>query len=44
MKAAYITQTGPPNVITYGDLPEPKPTRKQCLVKVSAVDVNPIDT
>jgi NADPH2:quinone reductase len=43
MKAAYITQTGTPDVITYGDLPTPKPNRRQCLVKVAAVDVNPID-
>ena len=43
MKAAYITQTGTPEVITYGDLPTPKPTRRQCLIKVAAVDVNPID-
>jgi NADPH:quinone reductase len=43
MKAAYITQTGPPEVITYGDLPAPKLTRRQCLIKVAAVDVNPID-
>ncbi len=44
MKAAYITKTGPPDVIVYGDLPDPKPTRTQCLIKVGAVDVNPIDT
>jgi NADPH2:quinone reductase len=43
MKAVYITQTGPPEVITYGDLPTPKPTRRQCLIKIAAVDVNPID-
>src|ERR1039457_3389068 len=43
MKAAYISQTGTPDVITYGDLPTPKPTRRQCLIKVAAVDVNPID-
>ena len=43
MKAAYITQTGTPDVMTYGDLPTPKPTRRQCLIKVAAVDVNPID-
>jgi NADPH2:quinone reductase len=43
MKAAYITQTGTPDVISYGDLPTPKPTRRQCLIKVAAVDVNPID-
>jgi NADPH2:quinone reductase len=44
MKAAYINQTGPPEVIVYGDLPTPKPRRTECLVKVGAVDVNPIDT
>jgi NADPH2:quinone reductase len=44
MKAAYIEQTGPPEVIRYDELPTPKPGRKQCLVKVGAVDVNPIDT
>jgi len=43
MKAAYITRTGPPEVILYGDLPEPSPRAGQCLVKVTAVDVNPID-
>lgn len=44
MKAAYITQTGGPEVIQYGDLPDPHPKRTQCLIKVGAVDVNPIDT
>jgi NADPH2:quinone reductase len=43
MKAAFITQTGAPEVIHFGDLPDPKPGRKQCLIKVAAVDVNPID-
>jgi NADPH2:quinone reductase len=43
MKAAYINQTGPPDVIIYGDLPEPEPGPSQCLIKVLAVDVNPID-
>jgi len=43
MKAAYISQTGAPDLITYSDLPAPKPTRRQCLIKVGAVDVNPID-
>jgi NADPH2:quinone reductase len=43
MKAAYITRTGPPEVIVYGDLPDPRPARTECLVKVLAVDVNPID-
>ena len=43
MKAAYINQTGPPNVITYGDFPNPKPGPTDYLIKVAAVDVNPID-
>ncbi len=44
MKAAFINQTGTSDVIIYGDLPAPKPTKRQCIVKVGAVDVNPIDT
>jgi NADPH2:quinone reductase len=44
MKAAYINQTGPPENITYGDLPTPKLGPTQCLVKVGAVAVNPVDT
>jgi NADPH2:quinone reductase len=43
MKAAYITRTGPPECINYGELPAPRPTATQCLVKVAAVDVNPVD-
>jgi NADPH2:quinone reductase len=44
MKAAYIEQTGPPEKIQYGDLPQPAAIGSQVLVKVSAVAVNPIDT
>jgi len=44
MKAAFIRQTGPPENILYGDLPDPKPTGRQVLVKVTAVAVNPVDT
>ncbi|REK12004.1 MAG: NADPH:quinone reductase [Planctomycetota bacterium] len=44
MRAAFIKQTGPPDVITVGDLPQPRPTDGQVLVRVEAVDVNPIDT
>lgn len=43
MKAAYINQTGGPENIIFGDLPDPEPAPNQCLVKVGAVDVNPID-
>jgi NADPH2:quinone reductase len=44
MKAAFIENTGPPDVIRYGDLPEPVPKEGEVLVKVSAVAVNPVDT
>lgn len=44
MKAAFITQTGTPDVIQYGDLPRPEPAAGEVLVKVGAVAVNPIDT
>jgi NADPH:quinone reductase len=44
MKAAYIKQPGPPENITYGDLPIPKPGPGQYVVKVGAVAVNPLDT
>jgi NADPH2:quinone reductase len=43
LNAAFINRTGSPEVITFGELPTPKPNRRQCLVKVAAVDVNPID-
>lgn len=44
MKAAYITHTGTPDVVQYGDLPDPRPAEHQVLVKMGAVSVNPIDT
>jgi NADPH2:quinone reductase len=44
MKAAYIEQTGPPENIIYGDLPQPTPQGSEVLVKVAAVSVNPVDT
>jgi NADPH2:quinone reductase len=44
MKAAFIQQPGPPESITFGELPKPSPTGRQVLVKVAAVAVNPIDT
>lgn len=44
MKAAYINETGSPDVIQYGDLDTPQPAPTEVLVKVGAVAVNPIDT
>ncbi len=44
MKAAYIEKVGPPENIRFGDLPKPKPSGSQVLVRVKAVAVNPIDT
>lgn len=44
MKAAYIEQTGTPDVIQYGDLPDPRCGPDQVLLQVGAVSVNPIDT
>lgn len=44
MLAAYITETGEPSAIQYGELPKPTPGVGEVLVKVGAVAVNPIDT
>jgi NADPH2:quinone reductase len=44
MKAAFITETGEPGVIQFGDHPTPQPAAGEVLVKVGAVAVNPIDT
>ncbi len=44
MKAAYIERTGPPENIVIGERPKPQASDGQVLVKVEAVDVNPIDT
>ncbi len=43
MRAAFIEQTGPPDVITVGDLPRPIPGPGQVLLRVHAVALNPID-
>ncbi len=44
MKAAYIEQVGPPEIIQYGDLPEPIVREHDVLVRVVAVAVDPVDT
>ncbi len=43
MRAAYIEETGSPEVIKVGDLPRPKPGPGQVLVRVRAGALNPID-
>ncbi len=43
MRAAYIEQTGPPDVIKVGELPRPVPGPGQVLVRVSAAALNPVD-
>ncbi len=43
MRAAYIDQTGPPEVIQVGELPRPEPRPGQVLVQVHAAALNPID-
>lgn len=44
MKAAFIKKTGAPNVIEWGDLPEPKINDNELLVKTTAVPANHVDT
>ena len=44
MKAAYYTNPGGPEVLQYGELPDPEPKQGEVLVKVLAASLNPIDT
>ena len=44
MQAAYITETGGPELIQVGELPDPKPGAGEVLVRVQTASVNPIDT
>jgi NADPH:quinone reductase len=43
MKAAYLETTGSPDVIRYGDLPDPIAKEGEVLVRVKAASINPID-
>ena len=43
MKAAYIEQFGGPEVLRYGDLPDPVPSPGQVVVDVHAASVNGAD-
>ncbi len=40
MKAAYIEQTGPPEVLVFGERPMPSPAAGEVLVKIAAAGVN----
>ncbi|HEX5594555.1 MAG TPA: NADPH:quinone reductase [Micromonosporaceae bacterium] len=44
MRAAYIEELGPPEVIRYGELANPVPGPNDVLVNVTATTVNPVDT
>jgi NADPH:quinone reductase-like Zn-dependent oxidoreductase len=43
MKAAYFDQFGGPDVLKYGDLPDPVPTTDEIVVDVAAASVNAAD-
>ena len=44
MKAAYIKNTGTPDVIRFADIPPATPDAGEVRIRVQAVSVNPIDT
>jgi NADPH2:quinone reductase len=44
MKAAYLNQTGAPDVLQYGELPTPAPKAGEIRIRVAAAALNPIDT
>ncbi len=44
MKAAFIKETGGPEKINFGDLPDPICGPDQVLIRVRKVSINPIDT
>lgn len=44
MRAAFLHETGGPEVITVGELPTPTLREREVLVRVTAAAVNPIDT
>src|SRR5579863_921125 len=43
MKAIIVSQYGGPEVMKFGDWPDPSPGKGEVLVRVAATSVNPID-
>ncbi|GHD90879.1 NADPH:quinone reductase [Streptomyces naganishii] len=43
MRAAYIEELGPPDLVRFGELPPPEPGPGEVLVDVLATTVNPVD-
>jgi NADPH:quinone reductase len=43
MKAVYLTETGSPDVLIYGDLPAPSPGPNDVLIRVRACSLNRLD-
>jgi len=43
MKAVRMHDYGGPDVLTYEDVPRPKPKSGEILVRIYAASVNPID-
>ena len=43
MKATWFTETGPPEVLSYGDLPDPVTQPGEALIRVAAVALNHLD-
>ena len=44
MKAAFITEPGPPNSLIFAEVPSPETLDDEVMIRVGAVSVNPIDT
>lgn len=44
MKAAFLEATGAPDVLKYGDVPNPAPQAGEIRIKVATAALNPIDT
>ena len=43
MKAFYATRYGGPEVMQFGEIPDPTPGKGEVLVRVHASSLNPVD-